>query len=274
MGFSSESRSSGLRNCLVKGKLVLIPIICRAVCRWEVGHYKDYRVYQSGLIPGEQPRCTLLLQVDGSGHAGEGFRLSLEGDRLEADIWTSDIFPSADLAGFRLRYEVATTSVEIRPNTLSSRWDDVHALPGKGTLVAFRPDAAEDCSAEFKQLYAEAVTADPSLGAAIRWNIQAKSTSELRLVLQCLPASADRLRAEPRLSADDCQAIQIEVVDLDTEWLNGDEGPGPVPVLFSRNPEETREFLASHPDRIKPGTCRVQRRGAKGVKRRELERRL
>ncbi len=34
-----------------------------------------------------------LLQVDGTGDAGEGFRLSLEGDRLEADVWSSD-FPS------------------------------------------------------------------------------------------------------------------------------------------------------------------------------------
>ncbi len=142
----------------------------------------------------------------------------------------------------------------------------MHALLGKGILVAFRPDAAEDCSAEFKQLYAEAVTADPTLGAAIRWNIQAKNVSELRLVLQCLPASADRLRAEPRLSADDCQAIQIEAIDLDTEWLTGEEGPGPVPVLFSRNPEETREILADHPDRIKPGTYWLRGRGRREIR--------
>ncbi len=117
--------------------------------------YKEYHVYNSGYIPGEKSRCLLLLQVDGSGHAGEGFRLSLEGDRLEADIWTSDIFTAPELGGVRLRYEVKVASVELWPNTLSSRWEDVITLLGRGTLVAFRPDAAEDCSAEFRQLYAD-----------------------------------------------------------------------------------------------------------------------
>ncbi len=63
----------------------------RSVCRWEVVDYREYRIYNSGRIQGPRPRCLLLVQVDGSGHAGEGYRLSLEGDRLEADLWTSDI---------------------------------------------------------------------------------------------------------------------------------------------------------------------------------------
>ncbi len=65
--------------------------------------------------------------------------------------------------------------------------------------MAFRPDAAEDCSAEFKQLYAEELQTNPGLGAAIRWAIQAKDDKNLRLILQALPATADRLRVEPRL---------------------------------------------------------------------------
>ncbi len=226
---------------------------CRAVCKWEVADYKEYRVYNSGFIPGERPRCLLLLQVDGGGHAGEGFRLSLEGDRLEADVWTSDLFTAPELGGFRLRYELKTGSVELRPNTFSSRWEDVISLLGRGALVAFRPDAAEDCSAEFKQLYAAELKANPGLGAALRWAIQAKDKKNLRLILQALPTSADRLRAEPRLSADEGQSMHLEVLDVEAEMLDEDDGPGLVPVLFARDPPEVREILAKFPDRIKTG---------------------
>jgi hypothetical protein len=162
----------------------------RSVCRWEVVDYRDYRVYHSGRIPGPKPRCQLLLQADGSGHAGEGFRFSLEGDRLKADLWTSDIFAATELGGFRLRYDTKVNTIELRPNTLSSRWEDIITQVGKG---ASRPDAAEDCSAEFRQAYAEAQEENPHLGAAIRWSVQAKDGSALRLVLQCLPTTAERL---------------------------------------------------------------------------------
>ncbi len=196
----------------------------------------------------------MLLQLDGNGHAGEGFRVALEGDRLETDIWTSDVFTASELGGFRLRLEVKTTAVELRPNTLSSRWEDIITLVNKGSLVAFRPDAAEDCSAEFKQIYSEVQQSDPRLGAAIRWAVQAKNDSSLRLVLQCLPATADRLRSEPRLTADDGPAMHLEILELEAEMLEKEDGRGPVPIFFARNPPEVWEVLAEHPERVETGT--------------------
>jgi hypothetical protein len=47
--------------------------------------------------------------------------------------------------------------------------------------------------------------------------------------------------------------MHIEVLDVETEWLAGDDGPGPVPVLFARDPPDIREILAANPDRIKAG---------------------
>ncbi len=224
------------------------------MCCWEVVDYRDYRVYHSGRIPGPKPRCQLLLQADGSGHAGEGFRFSLEGDRLEADLWTSDIFAATELGGFRLRYDTKVNAIELRPNTLSSRWEDISTQVGKGVLVASRPDAAEDCSAEFRQAYAEAQEENTHLGAAIRWSVQAKDCSALRLVLQCLPTTAERLRADPRLSADDGPSIHLETIALDVEMMAGEPGPGPVPILFARDPCETRDSLGSNPGNVFTGT--------------------
>jgi hypothetical protein len=43
----------------------------------------------------------MLLQIDGSGHTGEGFWLSL-GNSLEANILSSDIFAAAEIRSFNL----------------------------------------------------------------------------------------------------------------------------------------------------------------------------
>lgn len=91
-------------------------MIFRSVCRREVVDYREYHIYHSGRIPGPRPCCLLLLH--GSSHAGEGYRLSLEGDRLEADLWTSDVYAAAELGGYCLCYKTKFGSMELRPNTL------------------------------------------------------------------------------------------------------------------------------------------------------------
>jgi hypothetical protein len=68
------------------------------VCHWEVADCKDYQVYHSRHIPGLRLRCLLLVQVDRSGYDGKVFHLSLEGDCLSADIWTSDRWLRQNLA--------------------------------------------------------------------------------------------------------------------------------------------------------------------------------
>jgi hypothetical protein len=133
----------------------------------------------------------------------------------------------------------------------------VITLLGRGALVSFRPDAAEDCSAEFKQLHADELQSNPGLGAAIRWAVQAKDDKNLRLILQALPATADRLRAEPRLSVDKGQAMQLEVLNVETEMLAEDDGSGLVRILFARDPPDIWEILAKFPDRIKTGKDNV-----------------
>jgi hypothetical protein len=225
----------------------------RAVCRWEVESSGDYRIYATGRRAGDKPRCTLLLQVDGAGHAGEGFRFQLEGGNLTADIWTRDILEPPELGGFRLRYETRTEDLELRPNSMCSRWEDVETMLSRGSLIAFRPDAAEDCTAELRQLMLEAKEGTAGLGASIRWCLQAKNDHEVRLILQSLPAPAAQLRSEPILTGDDIAAIHLEAVDLEAEMLAGDPCHGMVPIVFARDPETVRQELGDHPERIHTG---------------------
>jgi hypothetical protein len=128
----------------------------------------DYRTYSSGRITDHCPRLTLLLQVDGSGHAGEGYRFATEGGPWDADIWTRDLFDPASLGGYRLRYELRGEDIDLKPNALASKWEDVDTLLGRGTLVAMKAGDNTDRTAEFRALLTAEREADPNFGAAVR----------------------------------------------------------------------------------------------------------
>jgi hypothetical protein len=134
----------------------------------------------------------------------------------------------------------------------------VETLLGKGKLVAFRPDAAEDCSTELKFLFQEAKQENPELGASIRWCLQARENGKPKLVLQSLPAGAGKLRCDPRLTADETAAIHLETIDLVADLIPGNPSEGFVPVIFARNPETVKKELADHPDRLQIG-IRIQK---------------
>jgi hypothetical protein len=109
----------------------------------------NYRTYQSGKGTDESPRLTLLLQVDGSGHAGEGYRFAVEGGPWDTDIWTRDLFDPVSLGGYRLRCQLRGEDVELKPNALSSKWEDVDVLLGRGVLVAMKAGDSTNRTEEF-----------------------------------------------------------------------------------------------------------------------------
>ncbi len=213
----------------------------------------DYRTYTTGEELDESPKLTLLLQVDGSGHAGEGYRFLAEGGPWDADIWTRDLFDPAPLGGYRLRYQLRGEDIELRPNALSSKWEDVEVLLGRGVLTAMKAGGKVDETAGFRSLLAAEKEADPNFGAAVRWTVQATHRGGLRLILQGLPGGARRLRGEPLLAADETEAITLETLEAETNQKA--EGPcrGPIPVLFARDPEAVRTALSTHPERVYAG---------------------
>jgi hypothetical protein len=214
----------------------------------------NYRTYLSGKGNDECPRLTLLLQVDGSGHAGEGYRFAVEGGPWDTDIWTRDLFDPVSLGGYRLRYQLRGEDIELKPNALASKWEDVDVLLGRGVLMAMKAGDATDRTEEFRAKLAAEKEADPNFGAAVRWGVQAASHRGLKLVLQGLPGGARRLWSEPLLSADKVEAITLESLDAEADL--DEDGPcrGPIPVLFARDREAVRETLEQHPERVYTGT--------------------
>jgi hypothetical protein len=225
----------------------------RSNCPWAVEPNQSYRIYQDPANTEFLPRLTLLLQTDGSGHAGEGYRFVVKSERLAATIWSRDILDSPDLAGFQLNYELRGEEIEIRPNSLVSQWMDLDVLIGKGKVVVVEPGGGEPLNDQFRALWTTVKKKQVRLGAAVRWAIQATPRGELKLVLQGMPTEAQTLRVEPRLTADDCDTVHLDSFETNIDWE--EEGPcrGPIPVLFARDPAAVRAALSAHPERVHAG---------------------
>ncbi len=194
--------------------------------------------------------------MDGSGHAGEGYRFATEGGPWDADVWPRDPFDPASLGGYRLRYELRGEDIDLKPNALASKWEDVDTLLGRGTLVAMKAGDNTDRTAEFRALLTAEREADPNFGAAVRWAVQATQHGRLRLVLQGLPGGARRLRSEPLLTTDEVEAITLEAIDAETDMKDDHPCQGPVPVLFACDTGPVQMALALHLERVYTGTAR------------------
>jgi hypothetical protein len=139
---------------------------------------------------------------------------------------------------------------------LASKWEDVDTLLGQGTLVAMKAGDNTDRTAEFRALLTSEKEADPNLGAAVRWAVQATNHGRLRLVLQGLPGGARRLRSEPLLTADEAEAITLEAIDTEADMKEDGPCRGPIPVLFARDAKAVQMALEQHPERVYTGIKR------------------
>jgi hypothetical protein len=217
-GEGDPGRSTrGDKSDFGKSVTILKSVCFRLPMDWNMVNANQFRIYQTDHAKGLLPRITMLLQVDGSGHAGEGFRFTVESDRIDADIWSRDIFEPAELGGYRLRYQLRGADIELRPNTLSSKWEDLETLIGRGIIDVQRPEGGDSLTAEFRQTLAAEREEHPGLGAAVRWAVQGSSTrGELRLVLQGLPATARFLRATPLHTADEAATVTLDTFEATT----------------------------------------------------------
>ena len=98
----------------------------------------------------------------------------------------------------------------------------------------------DDTGAMRRQLQKE--SAKTPNGAAFRWAVGAAPNGFLELQLQSLPLPAALVNGKPMLRQDDIAVVVIKAFDK----IGGLAGP--VPVLFTAQPEELRTKIERDPD--------------------------
>ena len=82
-------------------------------------------------------------------------------------------------------------------------------------------------------------------GVALRWAVNADGENGVQLLLQALPAPANIINGRPAFKRDSCPGITVVNacigVDIDQNPITA----GPIPVIFSSNPDTTKKALAS-----------------------------
>jgi hypothetical protein len=103
----------------------------------------------------------------------------------------------------------------------------------------------------------------PSLvnGGAYRWAIAATAERTLQLQLQMIPLPAATIQAKPELMEDSAAAHIARTWPLVSPRFNGEVHlRGPVPILFTDQPEELRSLLTARPDPFLPHLNKAMKR--------------
>lgn len=95
--------------------------------------------------------------------------------------------PVRCLEGYKLVWELRGEDVEIRPNSMASKWEDLETLIGKEKILVFTPDGDEVLNPFFREKLEAERANNGWLGASVRWAVQGTARGSLRLVLQGLP---------------------------------------------------------------------------------------
>lgn len=227
---------------------------------WDVRSMQLFQIFQDEAEEEKDDLSVrLLVQTSPEGEAEENFRIKTHGGDLDSDIWVKDLSSEASLGGYRLRYETRGGAVDLRTNTTAAVWEDIETLAASGAVVAYNGTSKDDITAEFREKLGRIKEANPEAGMSIRFAVRAAGANKLRLVLEGLPAPAKKLRRDSRLAADTTPGILLK------SWLL--KGPmaytgigGPIPVLFSSRPDETKARLDEDSSILTPGLRAVHRR--------------
>jgi hypothetical protein len=163
------------------------------------------------------------------------------------------VFEDPEFHHIRYRYEVNAAQIEIRPNTFASKWEDWEEMVIRETLVPIKGPGINVVSTEVKKLLKEKMAKNPEFGASLRWSLQARGAGEMWLVLQGLPRPAGFLRRDQRFSTDYTAGMELYAVKLDIPCNPDRPCMGPIPVIFTRDEDKTKEELSDKPEILHPG---------------------
>jgi hypothetical protein len=208
-----------------------------------------------------------LLAVKPAGAREGNFRLVLAGtEDISVRLPIAEFIPHKAVDGYTVVGQFQPGGqIIMQPNSTATRWVDFRELVAAQDIDIYDQEgelAAEDLLAAMDQHRAGRAL----LSAAWRWMVAvADNGLNLELQLQALPCSPASLAASPVLRQDNVASVVLAKFSIQACSFNGKECAGPIPILFSTDPEETTELLCD------PATANeycqellVQRQGSAG----------
>ena len=188
----------------------------------------------------------VMAQARVNGRVIDHFRVALGGSEiLKVRFSTRDVFLATDTPAIQLRYEVWPRDIVIRRNMSTSEWLDISTLlASRDISVAGEGPADADLPVDNETLLT-AMDGQPKaqVSASIRWAVCAGIDGRMELVLQTFPATAAVLSGKPAFRGDNVPVIRLSAWPLQCDIFDGDEAAGPIPTLFSQEPDVTSQNI-------------------------------
>jgi hypothetical protein len=213
---------------------------------WEVRYLQDMDTFMAEPDNRKLSLATLLA-VKPAGAREGNFRLVLAGSEdISVKIPIADFIPHKAMEGFTVMGQFQPGGqIIMQPNSTATGWVDFRELVASQDVDILDENgelAAEDLLAAMDQHRSGRAT----LGAAWRWMVAvADNGLSLELQLQALPCGSTSLAASPVLRQDNVATIVLAKFGVQSCCFNGKECAGPMPILFSDDPEETAAELLS-----------------------------
>lgn len=135
----------------------------------------------------------LLAQIRPNGRVLDHYRITLGGSKiLDVSVPLSKLLVSSRSNALKLRYQIWPRDISIKRNMTTSGWSDMYEL--------LSSRAASVVGAEGETIPYEAILEDlkeAGESASVRFAVIIGEDLHMKLMLQCLPASAAHLMGRP-----------------------------------------------------------------------------
>jgi hypothetical protein len=211
---------------------------------WEVRYLQDMETYTA---EPDNRRLTLaaLLAVKPAGALEGTFRFVLAGtEDIEIKLPVAEFMPHKAVENFTVVGQFQPgTQIVMQPNSAASPWVDFRDLVAAQD-VDIHDENGELASEALLQAMDRNKIGRNTLGASWRWMVAVADNGQtLELQLQALPCGTATLGAHPVLRQDNVATTVLAKYGIQSICFNGRECAGPVPTMFSNDPEEALQLL-------------------------------
>lgn len=211
---------------------------------WEVHHLSEMEHRQPEFPESWKLGMAAYLAVRPSDGVEGTFYLAFGGNSLlNVRFKANEAIPHKSMEGYTIVGQFTAANI-MQMNSTASKWVDLKELVQAGDMNVLDAQG-KDVKDEFLAATKANKVAKAHLAATIRWMVTvADGANVLELQLQSLPCSTSALK--PVLRQDNVATVALAKFPLLTPLFDGRQCAGPVPILFSEDPDFTLDWMNGH----------------------------
>jgi hypothetical protein len=219
---------------------------------WQIHLEDGFDTFDIGHTEDTERGLVVLSRLD-ENHRITGFRIVFFGpDELKVRIPLNTVVLALPDAFDHQYLELICPLRYANPDQdrTATEWVDLGQLIADGIATVTDENGDEVSDKPLMAILQMPGTEKQCMGASVRWAVIGTSQGTLELQLQCLPMQGKYLQKKAHFKGDNIVSVALGSIPMNVELFDNKSAKGPVPLLFSPNPEAALAFLTSNPNAI------------------------